>query len=93
MGSRLRNIKCSNQCDILCYLQIETLSQSMDEEKARQRQAIADRIAKRRQQKEESLKQLHGSEMKQELLKQRAERDSLADKQVCRGQLSHGHHL
>ena len=72
---------------------METLSQSMDEEKARQRQAIADRIAKRRQQKEESLKQLHGAEMKQELLKQRAERDAFADKQVGGRRQSHDSHM
>lgn len=61
---------------------MEHLSQSMDEEKNRQRAAIAERIAKRKEQKGESLKQMHSAEMKQELLKQRAERDELADKQV-----------
>ena len=58
------------------------LADSMDSEKARQKQLLADRIAERKKQKESSLKQKHGVEMEQELVKQRKQRDELSEKQV-----------
>ena len=58
------------------------LIESMDNEKSRQKNALADRIAERRRQKETSLKQKHDVEMDQELVNQRKQRDDLNEKQV-----------
>lgn len=55
----------------------------MDKERDRQRQAIADRLNDRRKQKESTLKQKHLVVIEKEQLNARAEREALADNQVC----------
>ena len=61
---------------------MDKLSQSMDVEKDRQKATLAERIAEKRKQHQERVKQKHNVEMTQEMLAQKVERDELSNKQV-----------